>query len=68
MPIQIDEEEYLRVEEVAARLRYAPQTIRNLMTQGVFRRGEHFVKPRGRVLFRWSAMHAWVNSSSKKAA
>lgn len=53
-------EEYLSIAELAQRIPYAPQTIRNLMTQGVFRRDEHYLKPRGRIIFKWSAIQAWL--------
>jgi hypothetical protein len=54
-------EEYLSIAALSARIPYAAQTIRNLMAKGVFRRGVHYVKPRGRVVFRWSAIEAWLN-------
>ena len=54
------EEEYLSIRALAQRIPYAEQTIRNLMSRGVFRLGEHYVKPRGRVMFRWSAVQAWL--------
>jgi hypothetical protein len=55
-------EEYLSVADLAQRIPYAPQTIRNLMSAGVLRLGEHYVKPRGRIMFRWSAVRAWLES------
>ncbi len=55
-------EEYLSVAGLAERIPYAPQTIRNLMSAGVLRLGEHYVKPRGRPIFRWRVMQAWVET------
>jgi hypothetical protein len=53
-------EEYLPVNALAARIGYAPKTLRNLMSAGVLLKGRHWVKPRGRVLFVWSAVEAWL--------
>jgi len=53
-------EEFLSVADLSKRIPYAPQTIRNLMSSGVFKRNLHYVKPRGRVMFKWSAVLAWI--------
>jgi hypothetical protein len=53
-------EEYLTAAVCAARIGYAPKTLRNLQSAGVLRLGVHWVKPRGRVLFVWSAVEAWL--------
>src|SRR2546422_944346 len=53
--------EYLSIRELAHRIPYAEQTIRNLMTRGVFRLGEHYVKPRSRIMFRWSKVRNWLD-------
>ena len=53
-------EEYLSIADLSKRIPYAPQTIRNLMSAGVLKRNLHYVKPRGRVMFKWSAVLAWV--------
>jgi hypothetical protein len=52
--------EYVSIAELAKRIPYAPQTIRNLMTQGVFIRDVHYLKPRGRVIFKWTAVREWL--------
>jgi hypothetical protein len=57
-------EEYLSVADLSRRIPYAPQTIRNLMSRGVFRLGVHYVKPRGRVIFKWSAIRAWLHGQA----
>ena len=59
-----EKDEYLTVSEVAGRIGYETQTVRNLMGQGVFRVGVHFVKPKGRVLFIWPAVEAWLKTGS----
>jgi hypothetical protein len=53
-------EEYLSIADLSKRIPYAPQTIRNLMSGGVFQLGVHYMKPRGRVIFKWSAVQAWI--------
>jgi len=57
---QVSCEEYLSIRELSQRIPYAQQTIRNLMSRGVFKLGKHYVKPRGRVVFKWSAVQAWL--------
>jgi hypothetical protein len=52
--------EYLSVRELAARIPYTEGAIRNLMSQGRLKLGVHYVKPRGRVAFCWSAIRAWL--------
>jgi hypothetical protein len=54
------EAEYLSIRDLAGRIPYAEQTIRNLMARGVFRLGEHYLKPRSRVMFRWSKVREWL--------
>jgi hypothetical protein len=55
---------YLSVRQLAARIPYAEQTIRNLMTTGELVEGVHFFKRRNRVMFWWPAMRAWVERQS----
>jgi hypothetical protein len=57
-------EEYLTVRQIAARIKYGEQTVRNMMTAGVFRRGFHYYKRRGRVLFLWSRMEQWLREDA----
>lgn len=55
------DEEYLTITELAARLKVKPKTIKNKMVSGIFRRGVHYVSPRGlRPRFKWSAIVAWL--------
>jgi len=53
-------EEYLSIADLSKRIPYAPQTIRNLMSSGVLKLDVHYLKPRGRIIFRWSAVRAWL--------
>jgi hypothetical protein len=50
----VQSEEYLSVDQLAKRIPYAPQTIRNLMWKGMFIEGEHYVRLTGRPIFLWS--------------
>jgi hypothetical protein len=54
------QEEYLTVKQAAQRIHYREQTIRNMMCAGVFKRGLHYYKRRGRVLFVWSRIEQWL--------
>jgi hypothetical protein len=54
--------EYLSIREVAARIPYTEGSIRNLMTQGELRLGEHYVKPKGRIVFKWNAVRDWFEN------
>ena len=53
--------EYISLRELTKRIPYSDGTIRNLMSSGVLKGGEHYVKPNGRVMFRWSAVQAWLD-------
>jgi hypothetical protein len=57
-------DEYLTIAQLSARINYSPQSIRNMMSRGIFRRGIHYVKPRRRVLFKWRIMLAWLHEES----
>ncbi len=55
--------EYLSIHDLANRIGYAEGTIRNLMSDGVFKLGEHYVKPRGRIFFKWPAVRIWLEAT-----
>jgi hypothetical protein len=57
-------EEYLTIANLSRRIGYSPQSIRNMMSRGIFRLGVHYVKPRRRVLFRWSKIVVWLHGES----
>ena len=59
---------YLSVRQLAAHIPYAEQTIRNLMSSGELVEGQHYFKRRGRVIFSWPAMRAWVEEQSAAEA
>jgi hypothetical protein len=60
-------EEYLTIEELSARLKIKPKTIKNKMTAGIFRRGLHYFSPAGlRPRFKWSAIVLWLEEKDKQ--
>jgi hypothetical protein len=60
-------EEYLTAKELAARIKMAPGTIRNLVCQKVFIEEIHYLKPTPRkILFIWSAVEAWLHGKGSK--
>lgn len=61
-------EEYLTVRQAAERIKYREQTVRNMMSAGVFRRGLHYHKRRGRVLFLWSRIEQWLEEDAASSA
>lgn len=61
-------EEFLTVNELSLKIKYARQTIYNMINKGIFIQGTHFIKPsRKKVLFKWSAVQEWMEVSSKEA-
>jgi hypothetical protein len=62
------EPQYLSVRQLADRIPYAEHTIRNLMTTGALREGQHYFKRRGRVMFSWPAMCRWIEERGSLAA
>jgi hypothetical protein len=61
-------EEYLTVAEVAARIKYCPQSIYNFIYRGKFVLGVHYFKPTNKkILFIWSAVEQWLYGSSINA-
>ena len=62
-------EEYLTINEVAARLKLSPKTVQNKMVSGIFRKGVHYFRPRGLgPRFKWSAVQAWLEAEDRPAA
>ena len=61
------EKEYLSLEELVDRIPYRPQTIRNLMYQGILREGLHYFKPTQRkVVFKWAAIRCWIEDQNRQ--
>jgi len=62
--MNIKDEQYLTVKELSAKIKYSQQTIYNMIHEGRFIRGEHYIKPsRKKVLFLWSAIYTWLESN-----
>ena len=63
-------EDYLSLNQLCARIPYQPQTIRNLIAQGVLKKGEHFLQRQrhGKVVFVWSAMQRWLRQRQERAS
>jgi hypothetical protein len=59
-------EEYLTIEELSARLKIKPKTIKNKMASGILRKGIHYFSPPGLgPRFKWSAVVAWLEQSQE---
>jgi hypothetical protein len=62
-------EEYLTIEELSARLKIKPKTIKNKMAAGIFMKGQHYYSPKGiGPRFKWSAVQAWLEGSDSQPA
>ena len=65
-PASQSSDEYLSIAETAARLGLSAKRVRNLMSVGVFRCGEHFFRPDGIApRFKWSRVVAWLESAGQ---
>jgi hypothetical protein len=65
-------EEYLTVEQFAARLGWSPKTVRNKMAPGgIFKKGIHYSEAPGLpVIFKWSAvleLYDWTPATEAPA-
>ena len=62
-------DEYLKITEVANRLKVKPKTIKNKMASGIFTRGIHYFSPPGLgPRFKWSAVVAWLEAAQEQQA
>ena len=62
-------EEYLTIDELCGRIKFQRQTIYNLIHRKIFVPGKHFLKPSPKkILFRWSAIQAWIGESPQTEA
>ena len=60
-------EEYLTINELSARIKFSRQSLYNLIYKRIFVLGHHYLKPSPKkVLFKWSAIQAWMGESSSK--
>lgn len=59
-----NQEEYLTVKELSTKIKFAEQTIYNMIHKGDFIKGLHYIKPRPKkVLFLWTAVATWLEST-----
>ncbi|MBF0509141.1 MAG: helix-turn-helix domain-containing protein [Deltaproteobacteria bacterium] len=57
-------DEYLTVDELCRRIKFAKQTIYNLIHRKSFIAGKHYIKPSPKkILFKWSEIQAWLGES-----
>ena len=60
-------DEFLTTEELSARIKMAPGTIRNLVWKKVLKQNVHYVKPTSRkLLFIWSSVEDWLFNKSHR--
>jgi predicted DNA-binding transcriptional regulator AlpA len=53
--------DYLSITELCERLSYAPKSVYNMISQGIFTEGVHYFKPTPRkLLFFWPAVERWI--------
>jgi len=64
----MDKEEYLSIQELSKRIPFRVQSIRNMISKGIFRLGEHYVKPggKGRPVFLWSKVEQWLRRGEQE--
>lgn len=59
---------FLTIKETAELARVSAKRIRNLMSDGTLREGEHFVRPKGiATRFKRAAVLAWLEGSTEAA-
>lgn len=57
-------ERYLTTKELSALIKYRKQTIYNLVHDGTFVLGKHYLKPTAKKLFlKWSEIKAWLGEN-----
>lgn len=63
-----DAGDYLRIAEVAERLRVTPKRVSNMMAAGIFTEGYHFLRRPGLgPRFRWSRVVEWLETTPDNA-
>lgn len=57
---------YLTTDELSARIRYTPATIRNQLKDNVLLEGKHYIRPFGgrKILFLWEQIEVDMNVGS----
>lgn len=63
------DDQYLTLDQLVKRVQLGKSTIRAYMHSGELQEGREYFRPRGnRVLFKWSAMKAWVEHRGSTSA
>lgn len=58
-------EQYLTTNELSARIKMTPGTIRNLVWKKELIEGIHYLRPTPRkLLFKWTVMECWLHGST----
>jgi len=61
-------EEYLTVDELCQKTKYARQSVYNMINRNIFKLNEHFYKPTPKkILFKSSAVEAWLTGGGAQA-
>jgi len=62
-------DEYLTIDELAARLKLHRKTVQNKMANGTFIKGRHYFSPPGMgPRFKWSAIVTWMEAGGMEQA
>jgi len=66
----MDPHTYLTTEELAARIKYEPRTIRECLKDSVLLEGVHYVRPFGgrKILYLWEAVEKEMHKHSRREA
>ena len=61
-------EEYLTVDELCQKTKYARQSVYNMINRNIFKLNEHFYKPTPKkILFKTSAIESWLTGNGSRA-
>jgi len=62
-------EEYLTVDELSTRIKFSKQSLYNLIHQGTFILGKHYLKPTPKkVLFKWTEIKSWMGDCNLESS
>jgi predicted DNA-binding transcriptional regulator AlpA len=61
-------EEYLTVDELCQKTKYARQSVYNMINRNIFKLNEHFYKPTPKkILFKTSAIESWLTGNGSRS-
>jgi len=62
---RLQTKDYVTIKEMCERTSYAPKSVYNMVSQGVFKEGTHYFKPTKRkLLFFWPAIEQWIRGET----